>query len=199
MCDPQRPPVVSDSCSVLMLGLLGNEDWVTTLFSCWITARPLCTLPALSPLVGVASPPLLCFPPSPLSSCFSLSLSPPWSHSVSSSSSSLSLARSEEAETVSSVRRSSSSRRRLSGGPPSGSALSTRFLLSSDWTAGPVNFSLLLIVSRSLFPPELFTDCWPEEDRRFYWKEAACADVCQQTLRVRYLGLGWSQWGSNSL
>lgn len=165
VCDPQRPPAVSPSCSVLMLGLPGNEGWVTTLFSCWITARPLCTLPALSPRVWVVSPPRPCFPPSLPSSCFSLSPSSPWSHSVSSSSSSLSLARSEEVDTASSVRRSSSSRRRLSGGAPSGSDLSMRFLLSSDWMAGVVNFSLPF-VSGSLFPTELFTDCWPEEERR---------------------------------
>lgn len=103
VCDPQRPPVARASCSVLMLGLPGKGEGVTTLFSCWITARPLCTLPPLSPLVGV-SPPLLCLPPPPPSSCFSLLLSPPWSHSVSSSSSaSLSLAMSEEADTLSSA------------------------------------------------------------------------------------------------
>lgn len=167
VCDPQRPPVVRASCSVLMPGLPGRGDGVTTLFSCWITARPLCTLPPLSPLVGV-SPPLLCLPPPPLSSRFNLSLSPPWSHSVSSSSSpSLSLARSEEAETLSSVWRSSSSLRRVSGGAPSGSDLSRRFLLSSDWMAVVVNLSLPL-VSGSLFPTELFTGCEPEEEGDFY-------------------------------
>lgn len=41
VCDPQRPPVDRASCSVLMLGLPDRGDGVTTLFSCWITARPL--------------------------------------------------------------------------------------------------------------------------------------------------------------
>lgn len=167
VCDPQCPPLARASCSVLMLGFPAKGVGATTLFSCWITALPLCTIPPLSPIAGV-SPPLPCLPPPPLSSCFNLSLSPPSSHSVSSSSSpSLSVARSEEADMTSSVCRSSSSRRRLSGGAPSGSDLSRRFLLSSVWMAAVENFSLPLV--SELFPTELFAGLAPEDRRRYKW------------------------------
>lgn len=150
-CELQRPPVLRPSCSVLMLGLPGRGEGVTMLFNCWITARPLCARPPVSPARLALSPALLCLPAPLPSSCLSLSLSHPTS---SSSSPSLSLARSDEADTLSSVRRTSSNRRRLSGGAPSGSDLSRRFLLSSDWTLAAVNFSLAL-VSASVLAAEL--------------------------------------------
>lgn len=93
----EQTPVLNISCSVLTLEL---EVLVTTLFSCWITARPLRTFPVS---LFFLEAPTSVFSLLPLCS-HSSSLS-----SSSSSSASLSLAESEEPDRLSSLCRKTSS------------------------------------------------------------------------------------------
>lgn len=123
--EPAPRVVPITSCSVLIF----DPELVTTLLRCWITARPLWILPA--PLA-----PLPCF--SAPSSLFTRLLVGLWSHSLtlsSSSSTSLSLAWSEEVHGLSSLWRNTSIRLLASGGPLSGSDWCDLFLVLSDWLA----------------------------------------------------------------
>ncbi|KAK7882596.1 hypothetical protein WMY93_028770 [Mugilogobius chulae] len=51
LCELEVQRALRPSCSVLMLGLPGSGAGVTTLFNCWMTARPLCARPQSCPLV----------------------------------------------------------------------------------------------------------------------------------------------------